>query len=155
MADENKDTPGQTPTEAAQSDFDANVELFSDYYEESLPADKHAEIKKLIREDEKYKKAYADFEKTMEVLSGMHKMSAPLDFDKKVEGTINRRSGGRFFGRKAFGDRIPFEILAVMVMLLAAFVYWMGRTSGTGGHRLQNDNAPPPQDGVHEVVPKL
>jgi hypothetical protein len=165
MADENNEAPeNETPTEgspdgtngdAVQSEFDANVDLFSEYYDESLPAPKQAELKKLIAEDQQYKKAYANFEKTMELLSGMHKMSAPMDFDKKVEGTIHRRSDGRFFGRKAFGDRIPYEILAVLVMLLAGFIYWMGRTSGTGGHRLHNDDAPSLEDRDIDVVPKL
>ena len=153
MADESdiKNNEG----DSKQSEFDANVDLFSEYYEESLPTDKQAELKKLINEDPQYKKAYADFEKTMELLSGMHKMSAPMDFEKKVEDTIRRRSDGRFFGRRAFGDRIPYEILAVLVMLLAGFVYWMGRTSGTGGHRLNNDDPPTLEDRDLDVVPKL
>jgi hypothetical protein len=155
MADETKDTSDKAESEGEQSDFDANVELFSEYYEESLPSDKQAELKKLIADDQQYAKAYADFEKTMELLSGMHKMSAPMDFDKKVEDTIHRRSDGRFFGRKAFGDRIPYEILAIIVLLLAGFIYWMGRTSGTGGHRLNHDEAPQDENGQEEVVPKL
>jgi hypothetical protein len=155
MADDTTDTPEETEGGGAQSEFDANVELFSEYYEESLPAEKQAELKKLIADDERYAVAYADFEKTMELLSGMHKMSAPMDFDKKVEDTIHRRSDGRFFGRKAFGDRIPYEILAVIVMLLAGFIYWMGRTSGTGGHRLNHDEAPLEDKDPGEVVPKL
>lgn len=155
MADDTKDIPEASEESAEKSEFDANVDLFSEYYEESLPAEKQAELKKLIAEEERYTKAYADFEKTMELLSGMHKMSAPMDFDKKVEETIHRRSDGRFFGRKAFGDRIPYELLAIIVMLLAGFVYWMGRTSGTGGHRLNHDEAPLDKDGDRDVVPKL
>jgi hypothetical protein len=159
MADENDDNSNETAseepgTEASGGDFDANVELFSEYYEGSLPSDKQAEIEKLIAEDERYTRAYADFEKTMEMLSGMHKMSAPMDFDKKVEDTIHRRSDGRFFGRRAFGDRIPYEILAVLVMILAAFVYWMGRTSGTGGHKLNDDGAPAIHKEAQDVMPK-
>jgi hypothetical protein len=156
MADKNDDTRDEESGDASTGDaFDAHVDLFSEYYEETLPADKQAELRVLIEGDEQYKKAYADFEKTMELLSGMHKMSAPMDFDKKVEGTIHRRSDGRFFGRRAFGDRIPYEILAIIVMVLAAFVYWMGRTSGTGGHRMHNSDEPPQQSGSEEVVPKL
>ena len=150
MADDNNENPG----EESVSDFDANVELFSEFYEGGLSAEKRTELEKLIAEDERYTKAYADFEKTMEMLSGMHKMSAPMDFDKKVEDTIHRRSGGRFFGRKAFGDRIPFELLAVVVLILAGFVYWMGRTSGTGGHKLNQDQAPEIHKEAQDVMPK-
>lgn len=136
------------------SEFDATVERFSEYYEGSLPAETQAEIGKLIAEDPKYEKAYEEFEKTMELLSGMHKMSAPMDFDKKVEETIHKRSGGRFFGRKAFGERIPYELLAVILMLLAAAVYWMERTSGTGGHKVNDDEVPEMHEGARDVLPK-
>jgi uncharacterized iron-regulated membrane protein len=46
-------------------------------------------------------------------------------------------------------------MLAVIVMILAGFVYWMGRTSGTGSHRLPHDEAPGLKDSDQEVVPKL
>lgn len=150
MADDNNDNP----SEESESEFAVNVERFSEYYEGTLPAEKRSELERLIAQEERYTVAYADFEKTMEMLSGMHKMSAPMDFDKKVEDTICRRSGGRFFGRRAFGDRIPYEILAVVVMILAAFVYWMGRTSGTGGHKLHDDPTPLIHEGAPDVMPK-
>ncbi len=136
------------------NEFDARIELFSEYYEGSLAPEKKAELDALIAEDPKYKKAYADFEKTMEVLSGMHKMSAPIDFDKKVEGTIHRRSGGRFFGKRAFGDRIPYEFLAIIVMVVAGIVYWMGRSSATGSHKL-DDSPPAIHEEAKDVVPRL
>ncbi len=137
----NNDT---TPDAAGAFDpeDDAVIALFSEYYEGGLGAEKEAEFKARLESQPEFAKAYGDFEKTMELLSGMHKMSAPIDFDKKVEGTIHRRSGGRFFGRKAFGDRIPFELLAVVVLLLAGLLYWMGRTSDSGGHKVNSDSAP-------------
>ena len=57
MADDTKDTPEETEGGDAPSEFDANVELFSEYYEESLPAEKQSELKKLIADDERYAKA--------------------------------------------------------------------------------------------------
>ena len=146
MGDENKEA------DKSESEFEANQELFSEYYEGSLSAEKSAELDKLIAEDEAYSVAYADFEKTMELLSGMHKMSAPLDFDKKVEDTIHARSGGRFFGRRAFGDRIPYEILAVVLMVIALAVYWMGRSSGTGGHKLNKGEAAGEHERAQEMI---
>lgn len=144
MADEQND-----------SEFDENAQLFSEYYEGSLDASQKAEVDARIAEDPSFAAAYQDFVKTMEMLSGMHKMSAPLHFDKKVEDTIHRRSGGRFFGRRAFGQRIPYEILAVIVMLLAGAIYWMGRTSATGGHKLNKDKPPAQMDTERDVVPRL
>lgn len=142
-------------SEAEASDFDATVELFSEYYEGTMDAADASKLEDRIAADAQLKKAYADFEKTMEMLSGLHKMSAPLDFDKKVEETIHRRSGGRFFGKRAFGDRIPYEVLAVIVMLVAGAVYWMGRSSATGSHKLDRDNKPEIHEGARDVVPRL
>lgn len=131
-------------TDTAQFDAtdEAVVELFSEYYEGSLSNDKSASFADRLANDENFAAAYKQFEKTMELLSGMHKMSAPLNFDKKVEDTIHQRSGGRFFGRKAFGERIPYEILAVLVMLLAGAIFWMRHTSSTGGHRIDDSEIP-------------
>lgn len=126
----------------ALSDEDACLELFSDHYEDNLPADVRAKVDERLRVDGDFAKAYASFSATMEALSGMHKMSAPVDFGDRVEDTIHRRSGGRFFGRKAFGERIPYEILAVVVMLIAALVYWVGRSSSTGSHKLNDGSRP-------------
>ncbi len=135
--------------------FDATVELFSEYYEGTLAPAEARVLKARIAGEPKLAKAYADFEKTMEMLSGMHKMSAPMDFDKKVEDTIRRRSGGLFFGKKAFGERIPYELLAVIVMVVAGAVYWMGRSSVTGSHKLGNEPGPDIHEGARDVIPRL
>lgn len=149
MSEENTDS------RVEGSDLDEIVERFSEYYEGNLDPEEAKEIEALIRDDEKVKKAYADFQTTMEMLSGMHKMSAPMDFEKKVEDTIHRRSGGRFFGKRAFGDRIPYEALAILVMIIAAIVYWMGRSSATGSHKLDNQKEPEIHEGARDVVPRL
>lgn len=150
---EDTEQPTPNPKDLDPQDFDRNVDLFSDFYEGDLPDGQQAALARLIESDERYKKAYTDFEKTMEALSGMHKMSAPMNFDKRVEDTIHRRSDGRFFGRRAFGDRIPYEVLAICVLILAAAVYWMGRSSGTGGHKINDDEVPEMHEGAREVVP--
>lgn len=136
-------------------EFDENAELFSDYYEGSLDATKKAEVDARMAADSSFAASYREFVKTMDMLSGMHKMSAPLDFDKRVEDTIHRRSGGRFFGRRAFGQRIPYELLAIIVMLLAGAMYWMSRSSPTGGHKFNSDESPDEIDSERDVVPRL
>jgi hypothetical protein len=59
-------------------------------------------------------------------------MPAPQHFGDGVAETIRRRSQGRFFGRKAFGDRIPFEWLAIAALILGLLVYLVIRSSDTG-----------------------
>lgn len=140
--------------QANAEQLDAQQELFSEYYEGTLDAQSKVALEARLSEDPDYQSAYQEFEKTMQMLSGLHKMSAPADFDKKVEETIHRRSGGRFFGRRAFGDRIPFEALAIVVMILAVSVYWLGRSSGTGGHKFPTPDAPEIQGDTQEIMPQ-
>lgn len=134
------------------TDITSATELFSDYYEGTLAADKRAELEARMRDEPAVATAYREFEMTMKAISGMHKMSAPMAFDKKVEETIHRRSGGRFFGRRALGDRIPYEVLAIFILLVAALVFWLERTSSTGGHKPE-PKAPKIDKRVEEVIP--
>lgn len=89
------------------------------------------------------------------VLSGLHRRPAPPDFGKDVTETIRRRSAGRFFGRKAFGDRVPFELLAIVAFTIALLAWLLLRSSDTGSLRYQGEpDVPELAPGAKEVVPK-
>lgn len=90
-------------------------------------------------------------------LSGLHKMSAPQDFAEGVTRTIEERSAGRFFGRRAFGDRIPYELLAVLALALGLGVYLLMRYSDTGSAEVPVDQAgeiQPISPETREAIPK-
>ena len=74
-------------------------------------------------------------EELRRALSGLHRMPAPQKFEVDVEETIRRRSGGRFFGRKAFGDRVPFAVIGLVVIALGLVVFALLRCSDTGSLR--------------------
>ncbi len=78
-----------------------------------------------------------DAEELRRALSGLHRRPAPDKFDAEVEETIRRRSGGRFFGRKAFGDRVPFVVIGMVVIALGLGVFLLLRCSDTGSLRYQ------------------
>jgi hypothetical protein len=65
---------------------------------------------------------------------GALKRNAPVSFLQNVQEQINRRSRGRFFGKRAllFG-RIPFEWLS-LAMIVAMLIYYVVvlQTSPTG-----------------------
>jgi hypothetical protein len=98
-------------------------------------------------------KADGDYEPA---LARLHKMSAPHGFAADVEETIRRRSAGRFFGRKAFGDRVPFEVLAIVVLVIGLAVFFLIRSSQTGSLRYEKQpEAPEIAPGARDVVPQL
>ncbi len=56
-------------------------------------------------------------------LRSLRPVSPSVDLARTVPELINRRSRGRFFGRKRLGDRLPFEWLSLAMLLLLAAVY--------------------------------
>jgi anti-sigma factor RsiW len=129
---------------------------FSDYHEGTLDEAQRQEIEAHLAACEPCRAAYAELEGMVSALSGLHRMSAPQRFDREVQETIRRRSAGRFFGRKAFGDRVPFELLAILVLALGLAIFFLIRSSRTGSLRY---DATPEQPyiapGARDVVPQI
>jgi anti-sigma factor RsiW len=103
---------------------------FSDLYDRSLPEARVLEITAHLATCSLCKDEYERFRGTVGALSGLNRLAAPPSFDDQVAATIHRRSAGRRTGRRAFGDRIPFEILAVVALVVVAAVYWFFRSRG-------------------------
>jgi anti-sigma factor RsiW len=98
----------------------------------------------------------AELRKTMDALSGLHRVAAPENFDHEVAETIRRRSRGRFFGKRTLGDRVPFEILALLALALGVALYFFLRESDTGSLRPfdREPDAPAIHDDAPSVVPR-
>jgi ABC-type uncharacterized transport system permease subunit len=76
-------------------------------------------------------------------MSGMRKARAPESFTDDVTGTIHKRSQGRFFARKTFGDRVPFNALLIVAIIALAAVGYLMWASQTGSLKVEQ-KAPPP-----------
>jgi anti-sigma factor RsiW len=129
---------------------------FTDLEEGTLAADEMARVRAHLDTCERCAASYKEFKDTLRALSGLHKMSAPEHLKDDVAETIKRRSGGRFFGRRAFGDRVPFEVLAVVAMVVAVAIYLYIRSSATGSFRPfeRKPDAPSIHEHAKDVVPK-
>ncbi|MBL9003772.1 MAG: hypothetical protein JNJ46_05965 [Myxococcales bacterium] len=57
------------------------------------------------------------------LLSGLSSVSPPRDLAQSVPALIHRRSQGRFFGRKRLADRLPFEWISLIMLLVLAATY--------------------------------
>ncbi len=111
---------------------DTTQQDFTEYYEQSLSAQRQQEIATHLGECSVCHGAYEQFERTVSALSGLHKMSAPQHFGDAVETTIRKRSAGRFFGRRAFGDRVPFGVLAIAALVIGVIIVLLMRYSDLG-----------------------
>jgi len=100
---------------------------FSDLYDKGLAEPRAREVEAHLAACDRCRAEYDRFRGMLGALSGLNRVPAPPDFDDQVAQTIHRRSAGRFFGRRAFGDRIPFELLAVIALIAVVAAYWLIR----------------------------
>ena len=128
--------------------------LLSDYCEGQLAAAERQREADHLAGCAACRAAHQELRETMAALSGLHKQAAPPELTAGVTETIRRRSGGRFFGRRAFGDRVPFELLAILALLVAIGLYLVLRSSDTGSLRYQREPEKPKlAPGAKEAVP--
>lgn len=147
------DTSENATDHAMHQEFE---DLFSEYYERALPDDAHDRVAAHLAECPGCRAAYDEFKSAVSALSGLHKMSAPPSFETQVEQTIHRRSAGRFFGRKAFGDRVPFELIAVVVLVLGLIIFALLRSSPTGSLHVPDEDVEEPEitPDIKKAVPQ-
>ncbi len=124
--------PTDPPVSSEPDEHEAFEADFSDHYEKVLPAARARLLEQHLEGCARCRAEYDRFRETMEMLSGLHKVSAPERFEQQVEDTIHRRSAGKFFGRRAFGDRVPFELLAVIALIIVVAAVLLLRFSTTG-----------------------
>jgi anti-sigma factor RsiW len=109
------------------------TEAFSAYVEGDLAPAERARVDAHLATCMQCRVSLERFRRTVGRLGAL-KRTAPGDFLASVQGQINRRSRGRFFGKRflLFG-RIPFEWLS-LAMIVAMLVYYIVvlQTSPTG-----------------------
>ncbi len=132
-----------------ESELEELEAQFSDYLDGAMASEQKRAFEAKLAESDEARRAFDGFKQTVEAVSGLHKMAAPQAFESEVEQTIHRRSAGKFFGRKAFGDRVPFELIAVIALAAMLGLYFLMRSSDTGSAKLDPDRG-----GVQEISPE-
>jgi anti-sigma factor RsiW len=146
--------PNERNPGADLDDLDeAIIGKVSDYLDGALPGAERADVAQKIAEDPAWKRAHAELTETRKYLSGLRKAHAPSSFAEDVAETIHQRSAGRFFGRRRFGDRVPFGALLVVALaglLVIGYILW---SSSTGSLKVEHDRDPPAPLGSAAVAP--
>jgi anti-sigma factor RsiW len=111
---------------------DEIIVTISDFLEGTLPATERADVERKIAEDALWQRAHAELSENRKFMSGLRKAHAPAAFAEDVTSTIHKRSAGRFFGRRTFGDRVPFGALLVVALLGLVIIAYVLHSSSTG-----------------------
>ena len=127
---------------------DEIIVALSDYLDGALTGDAKKDVEAKIATDEAWKAAHAEMLDAREVAadiqkSGIQKARAPVNLAEDVTATIHKRSAGRFFGKKTFGDRVPFMALLVIAVLGLAAIGYIMYTSETGSLKVDKTHKAP------------
>ena len=114
----------------------------SDYLDGTLQGPAKDAVEKKIADDAEYKRVHDEMVETRNALSGMQKARAPSTFAQDVTSTIHKRSAGRFFARRTFGDRVPFSALMVIAVLGLCVIAYFLWASETGSLKPNPDRTP-------------
>lgn len=128
------------------------IAKLSDYLDGEGSADERADIANKLETDDEWKRIHGELVETRKHLSGMQRARAPDAFAREVTSTIHKRSAGRFFARRTFGDRVPFGALLVVAVLVLAVVGYVMWSSQTGS--LKVDRGGSAGGSNIEIVPK-
>lgn len=131
------------PTQPTEPD-DEMFAALSDFLDGALPADQAKDVEARIAGDPQWRAAHAEMVETRNALSGLQKARAPASFAHAVTETIHRRSAGRFFARKTFGDRVPFGAILIVALLGLAVIAYVMWSSPTGSLKVAPDRRPTP-----------
>lgn len=128
---EAKDEP--TADGGPEGGEDAIIAALTDYHEGLGTAERCKEIEAKLASDPAWQAIDAEMREELPPLAKLRKVAAPEELTAAVTETIHRRSGGRFFGKRAVGDRLPTGILLVIAMLLlgAMTAVWCRSTTGS------------------------
>ena len=142
------------PGPPVPTDDDILVEL-SDFHDGTLPAPRRAEVAALRASDPRWTALDAEARATREAMSGMRKAMASPTFTADVTDAIHRRSGGAFFGRRTFGDRVPFGALMGVAAIAIAVIMALLWSSPAGSiRRPKTGGGDGPGSGDVEIVPR-
>jgi anti-sigma factor RsiW len=147
--------PPPDPDERTEpSDIDEAIAgKVSEYLDGALGGAERAEVERKIEHDATWKRAHAELTETRNYLSGLRKAHAPSSFTEGVEETIHKRSAGRFFGPRTFGDRVPFSVLLVVALAGLLAIGYVLRSSSTGSLKVDHGREHAAPQGSAVVVP--
>lgn len=137
-----------------ESEHDRIGMLMEDVVDGTATPEVAAEVKAHVAACEACRAELADLRKTRDAFKSLPPATAPRDLGKAVEDTINRRSAGRFFGKKTLGDRVPFGYILIAALVALVVIVALLWSSTTGSLRPEPKTHPKPPPGSRDAIPR-
>lgn len=120
--------------------------LFNAYLDDELSDEERQDFDSRLAADPSFAEAWEDFASIMDAVHGLPFEFAPDDFVDQVRSRIRTRSRGRFFAEEfLFSTRMPYEVVAmVMIIVMATAYLFMGAAPDRGMEDVQLPDGPPP-----------
>lgn len=110
--------------------FESEVELseqellFNAFVDDELSTDERAAFMERLESDPEFRSAWDDFSFVIESMQKLPFQFAPDDFVHQVQSRIRTRSRGRFFAEELlFRSRVPYEVVALVMIIVMAAAY--------------------------------
>jgi predicted anti-sigma-YlaC factor YlaD len=106
-------------------DHQSAKELFSQFLDGELPSEQVKELEAHLDQCDTCRTELEALKKTLSSLAGLAPVPPPQDFGRKVQQRIKRRSRGRFFPDEHWIQRVPWEWISFVIIMLMLVMYYM------------------------------
>lgn len=118
-------SPGVGP-EGIYSEEEELDLLFNAYFEGELTPEERADFDAKLEQDAEFAQSYEEFVTIMGGLRNLPFEFAPDDFMERVQSRMRTRSRGRFFtDNYLYRSRIPYEVIAIVMIAIMGAAYMM------------------------------
>lgn len=128
-----------------EADLSEQDLLFNAYIEGELDRGERENFARRLEMDPEFRTSWEQFERIMGGIRRLPMEFAPDDFVEQVRGRIRTRSNGRFFAENLFfNQHMPYEVVAVVMMIVMATTYlFFGAPRDLSMHDVKDPEPPP------------
>lgn len=118
-------SPGVGPEGMSSEEEELDL-LFNAYFEGELTPEERADFDAKLEQDPQFAQSYEEFVTIMGGLRNLPFEFAPDDFMERVQSRMRTRSRGRFFADNyLYRSRIPYEVIAIVMIAIMGAAYMM------------------------------